>query len=321
MRVSGVVLFGAMMAELFIQLRCNIEDDPRIRGLAERLRCHPSIIVGACCHLWGLEVHYGHTGRVPGITKTLLDKRYKKGVADGLEAIGWAVWEQGGGVTLPRIREKQPDVREKLDAAAARSRDYRARVKNGDRGPESPKRDASVRARYAHVQKTCAHSALSDEDEDEEEEEEVNTKPPLPPAPQAVEQHAATPLAVATPRPAGNKGKPVDVAIPRELDSPEFRAAWDAWLQHRREARKPATPTAQRQTLAKLAAMGQVRAISALEHSTANGWTGVFEPVAASLPFSAYTQGGSRTHDAAAARRAAKAASEYPEPKRGLPMG
>jgi len=68
------------------------------------------------------------------------------------------------------------------------------------------------------------------------------------------------------------------VEIPKELDSPEFQAAWSEWLQHRREIKKPATPTAQRKALAALTVMGPARAIAAINHSVANGWQGIFEP-------------------------------------------
>jgi hypothetical protein len=71
---------------------------------------------------------------------------------------------------------------------------------------------------------------------------------------------------------------PSPVPIPGELDSAEFRAAWDQWQQHRRELKKPLTQTATQKQLAKLARMGERRAIAALEHSAANGWQGIFEP-------------------------------------------
>jgi hypothetical protein len=74
------------------------------------------------------------------------------------------------------------------------------------------------------------------------------------------------------------KAAAVAVEIPKELESPEFQEAWSEWLQHRREIRKPATPTTQRKALVGLAAMGPARAIAAINHSVANGWQGIFEP-------------------------------------------
>ncbi len=66
--------------------------------------------------------------------------------------------------------------------------------------------------------------------------------------------------------------------LPSNLETPEFQAAWADWLQHRREIKRPLTPTAAKGQLLKLADMGPERAIAALKHSIANGWQGIFEP-------------------------------------------
>lgn len=65
-------------------------------------------------------------------------------------------------------------------------------------------------------------------------------------------------------------------SIPPEIDSPAFRAVWEAWNQHRREKRTPLTPTAARSQLRKLARLSPELAIEALENSISNGYTGVF---------------------------------------------
>ena len=62
------------------------------------------------------------------------------------------------------------------------------------------------------------------------------------------------------------------------FQSPAFVTAWAQWKQHRTEIRKPLKPTATKAQLAKLAAMGELRAIAAINHSLANQWTGIFEP-------------------------------------------
>lgn len=66
--------------------------------------------------------------------------------------------------------------------------------------------------------------------------------------------------------------------VPASIDSPRFRDLWGDYLRHRREAHKPATPTAQRRQLAKLEKWGLARAIAALEHTLEHGWQGIFEP-------------------------------------------
>ena len=71
---------------------------------------------------------------------------------------------------------------------------------------------------------------------------------------------------------------PLKVTLPLALDTPEFHAAWSDWCQHRREIRKKLTKLAVTKQLKALEAMGGKRAIAAIEHSIAKGWTGIFEP-------------------------------------------
>jgi len=62
------------------------------------------------------------------------------------------------------------------------------------------------------------------------------------------------------------------------FSSPDFVLFWSNWEQHRKEKKAKLTPTAIKQQLEKLKGMGEQRAIAALKHSLANGYTGIFEP-------------------------------------------
>jgi hypothetical protein len=62
------------------------------------------------------------------------------------------------------------------------------------------------------------------------------------------------------------------------FSSADFKLFWGNWEKHRKEKKQTLTPTARKQQLEKLQAMGELRAIAALKHSLANGWTGLFEP-------------------------------------------
>ncbi len=108
----------------------------------------------------------------------------------------------------------------------------------------------------------------------------------------------------------GVQGK--GAAPPDPLNTPEFIAAWSAWTGYRHEAKhrtlKPASVAAQWRRLAR---MGHDRAIAAIEHSIANAYQGVFEDKDTSH---ANRNGTARTPDHAAARRTARAATEYDEP-------
>jgi len=74
--------------------------------------------------------------------------------------------------------------------------------------------------------------------------------------------------------------KDIKTAPPMALpfDSADFKLFWSNWEQHRKEKKAKLTPTARNQQLEKLKDMGEHRAIAALKHSLANGWTGIFEP-------------------------------------------
>ncbi len=68
--------------------------------------------------------------------------------------------------------------------------------------------------------------------------------------------------------------------LPPALDTPEFREAWDEWKQHRKELKKPLTPTASRRLLLKLEGWGADRSVAAIINSIENSWQGIFEPKA-----------------------------------------
>lgn len=66
--------------------------------------------------------------------------------------------------------------------------------------------------------------------------------------------------------------------FPASLDSPAFHEVWRKWEQHRREIKKPLTPTAGEQCLSKCEDIGLDRAMAALKHTMAMGWQGMREP-------------------------------------------
>jgi len=76
----------------------------------------------------------------------------------------------------------------------------------------------------------------------------------------------------------GTRNERVDDALPLPFDSADFKLFWSNWEQHRKEKKAKLTPTARNQQLEKLKDMGELRAVAALKHSLANGWTGIFEP-------------------------------------------
>lgn len=65
--------------------------------------------------------------------------------------------------------------------------------------------------------------------------------------------------------------------LPEQLDTPEFRAAWDLFRQHRKEKRAPLTPTSEALALKKLLDVDVGIAIAMVTRSIEKGWTGIFE--------------------------------------------
>jgi hypothetical protein len=80
------------------------------------------------------------------------------------------------------------------------------------------------------------------------------------------------------------KGKEQEQSLPLPFDDPDFIDAWGDWIQHRKEKKKPLTPTSIKLQLQTLKEMGLERAIQAIDHSIEKGWTGIFEPTDAAKP-------------------------------------
>jgi hypothetical protein len=134
--------------------------------------------------------------------------------------------------------------------------------------------------------------------------------------------------------PEGQEGNPLKVihlrvsnkeALP--FSSDQFQAAWNDWKQHRIELKKKLTPTSTRQQFKTLEAMGEDRAIAAINHSIGNGWTGIFEPASTKATAGHSSKltldelmGGrkcviTKASDIKPTHRELKAAMEFPEPR------
>jgi uncharacterized protein YdaU (DUF1376 family) len=67
------------------------------------------------------------------------------------------------------------------------------------------------------------------------------------------------------------------VLLPPQIDTPEFRAAWADWVEHRWQKRAFLTEMAAKQQIRNCAALGLPRAIAAIQNSIGQGYTGLFE--------------------------------------------
>lgn len=66
--------------------------------------------------------------------------------------------------------------------------------------------------------------------------------------------------------------------LPEGLRSERFEKTWSDWEQHRKEIKKPLTPTQRKAQLAHFAKLGEEKAIAAIEHTIFKGWQGIKEP-------------------------------------------
>lgn len=64
--------------------------------------------------------------------------------------------------------------------------------------------------------------------------------------------------------------------IPEPLTSERFRSTWEKWRRHRKEIKKPLTPSQEESQLTRLAGEGEQAAYERVEKSIANGWQGLW---------------------------------------------
>ncbi len=72
------------------------------------------------------------------------------------------------------------------------------------------------------------------------------------------------------------KSSEPSVVIPGAIDTPEFRKAWEAWLDYKRERKDKFVPASQEKSLAQLAKVGTAKAIETIDRSIEKGWMGLF---------------------------------------------
>lgn len=72
------------------------------------------------------------------------------------------------------------------------------------------------------------------------------------------------------------KFDPLAMDLPTNLQTDEFREAWEMWAQHRREKKCSLTPTSAKMQLKKFSQFGPEIAIQAIEQAIEKGWQGCF---------------------------------------------
>ncbi len=66
--------------------------------------------------------------------------------------------------------------------------------------------------------------------------------------------------------------------FPKELDTHEFREAWEAWEQHRIEIKKKITPLSRTRAINVLVPLGPAEAVRWIDWAISRGWQGLYKP-------------------------------------------
>lgn len=84
--------------------------------------------------------------------------------------------------------------------------------------------------------------------------------------------------ALAYKEPSLNRQRTIKEPASFPYSSTEFIEAWQDWIQHRKEIKKPITETSTKLSFKKLANMTESEAITAIQHSISNGYQGIYPP-------------------------------------------
>lgn len=275
----------------YVQMRTCLRDHGQVLKLARATRQTVPTVIGCLYILWCLDVEHGHTEgndvRVEGYGREDVDARTFQGFASAVEDLGWATFDDFG-CTLHNARKYQKDVREVREKYRLKKR--RQREREDALSPEmspgtSPEKSPEMSPRCPGTDKIRLDKTR----------EEIQNPP--------------TPLAAK----AAKRQEPgEDVQIPASLDTPDFRAAWSAWLEFRRkDLRKPLTARSARQQFTEFESCGVQAAITAIRRSIASGYTGVFPDA---------NQSGRLAAGRAGAIAATRIATEYAEAPTPLPI-
>jgi hypothetical protein len=260
------------MAAEWIKWTKGLARKPEVLQIASRLGVSRHAAVGILMEVWewaddNVVIDDSASGfdpdNCPGSVRlgdqsaSLFDATFGvPGLADAMTAVGW-IAIRSGSLVFPNF------ARHNGKSAKARALD-------------------SARKRTARQSSPASVPIPSGSQPDrtrirgEEKREERREDPPNPPP--AGAEGATEPMA--HPPPAKRKPKSADpgpesVPIPRDLDAPDFRAAWAEWIADRK-ARGRFTARAAELQFEKLLPLGPAKAAACVRESIANGWSGLF---------------------------------------------
>jgi hypothetical protein len=216
---------------------------PEVCGIAGELGISLDEAFGICFRFW-CWVDDNFTTNAASVSETSIDALVgRSGFASAMKKVGWLQSDEQG--------IKIPNFERHLSKGAKTRGQTAKRVESHTKNKREKRYDANGES---------VSFALS-----EKRREDMNTD-----------------MGVEKKTPSIVKSQP-KTEFPEELDTPEFRASWAEWVQHRIELKKPMKPTSAKTLLKTLAKAGERKAIESITHSIANGWQGVFEPSAGAV--------------------------------------
>jgi hypothetical protein len=228
------------MAGDWLKVEKDTPEKPEIAGLCAALGITPDVAFLKCFKAWRWADSNTVNGHVRRVTLEFLDSVVGlSGFSQALLDVGW-LRDRNGALEFPNFTRHMGESAKQRALAANRKR----------------------RERSA----TCHDNVTEDSGPEKRREEKSKGSSPSGEEPAAGKAGRKKRAAVPMP------------PIPPELDTPEFRAAWSRWQEHRRQKRSPLTSVSVAQQFADMAAWGVARAVAAINHSIGKGWTGLFEP-------------------------------------------
>jgi len=233
----------------WIKFETATSEKPEVWAIATKLGIDADAVVGKLLRVWAWFDTQTVEGNAPSVTKALLDSKVSvSGFCQAMIEVEWMI-EEDGRISLPNFDRHNGRTAKNRALTSKRVAEHKA---------GNAKVTQKVTQKFDKGNAASVTTALPREEK--RREEKNNTIPPL------------------SPKGENARFNPESVSFPSEIDTPEMRAAWLTWCQHRREIKKPLKPTMVEQQISQFAEWGESRSIAAIRHTIARGWQGIQEP-------------------------------------------
>jgi hypothetical protein len=130
--------------------------------------------------------------------------------------------------------------------------------------------ETSTRERRVNDACGTRHDLAQAEGKGKEGNKEYGREQDTHPSPPSGSEHSLSPSPPRDPS--------VLAILPPNLDTEEFRAAWEVWIEHRIEKGLGVTSRQVAMLFERLARIGSANAVTAIKHSVSKGWDNIYTP-------------------------------------------